>query len=57
MTFKQKFLEFKKNYLQEILKKCTTAQRKHLYEKIFPEGIPDSDLESAIELIEQTIEK
>jgi len=57
MIFKQKFLEFKKNYLQEILKKCTTAQRKHLYEKIFPDGIPDSDLESAIELIERTIEK
>jgi hypothetical protein len=57
MTFQKKFLEFKKNYLKEILKKCTPTQEKYLYEQIFPDGIPDWDLESAIELIERTIDK
>jgi hypothetical protein len=57
MKFKQKLLEFKKDYLKEILKKCTPTQEKYLYEQIFPDGIPDWDLESAIELVERTIDE
>jgi hypothetical protein len=57
MKFKQKLLEFKKDYLKGKLELCTLAQQEFFYESVYPNGVPDSELESAIALVERTIDK
>lgn len=57
MNYDEKLIEFKKNYLKEVLEKCTEEEQKFFKEKIFPYGVPDSQLESSIKLIERSLRK
>lgn len=58
-TAKQKTLEYQRKLLAESLSQCTPKQQE-LFDRIyprdrFPKGVPDKDLESAINLILRTL--
>jgi hypothetical protein len=48
--------KFRKDVLQELLEKCTPEQQE-FFKRIFPKGVPDKDLNSAIQLCERTVIK
>ena len=54
MGFKEELLDFKRSALQANLLKLTEAQLAK-FNMIFPKGVPDDKIESAIDLIERTL--
>ena len=48
--------EFKRKLLAERLAQCTEAQQR-MFNKVYPEGVLESKLESAIDLCDRTIRK
>jgi|FAXJ01.1.fsa_nt_gi hypothetical protein len=47
---------FKRGLLNEALAQCT-AEQQAFFRRIFPDGVPESKLVSAIDLCERTIRK
>lgn len=57
MTKAEKLVEkFKRNLLQCRLDECTISQR-DFFHRIFPNGVPEEKLTSAIDLCDRTIKK
>ena len=53
-TVAEKIEQFKRQLLHEELSKCTDKQREFFY-KLFPGGVPDDNLEMAIDLCMRTV--
>lgn len=54
MSFADEIEQFKRDALINRLAKCTSAER-DFFAKIYPNGVPSKDLESAIALCDRTI--
>ena len=56
MNVKERIEAFKRQMLTEALDQVTEEQRK-FFKQIYPKGVPEDNLISAIELCERTITK
>jgi hypothetical protein len=57
LVVQKRILAFRESVLEELLGQCSESQQRFFHDRIFPRGVPDDKLDSAIDLVERTVAK